>query len=174
MAIMDETSMMRFFVNCFSELAVTLVSQLNPILLARVDPKKLISAFSYVADGKRVEAPDWELAPGWRDEDVRIGKDYSALLQESFQVDSIQALAGKSSKDLVGLWNSDDVTTKDPYNNPRLKAARQTWSDHMATQGANIPIAVVAESDEVPAVCMRHKSKRTGRSYFVCCVCQKS
>lgn len=158
--LMERSSLIQFLTNCAISLLVTIFSQVDPILLPRVDPKKITSAITYVDDGgKRVQCPEWNLAPGWHGQDVCIGTDYSKLLKSSFDVDAIQDLC---PKDIIRLWNSDTFDTPHPYNNLLLTKANDVWRKHTNAQGANIPLNVIASSDKTPAVCTRSRQSRLG------------
>ena len=100
-------------------------------------------------DKKRVHAPAWEHAPGWREEDICVGKEYGELLKSSFGVNTIQALAEKSPKDLARLWNSDNHTTNALFNNIELTNTAHDWNKHLKKQRESIPICKVNGEDMV-------------------------
>ncbi|KAF9521659.1 hypothetical protein CPB83DRAFT_900448 [Crepidotus variabilis] len=146
-AIFEPISSMRHFTGGFSELCVDLVRQMDPCLLVRVDIAKLISSFSYVVEGVRTQAPEWPLAPGWRGEDVRVGKSYDRLLKKKFNVSSIQELAKKYPKNLAKLWNTDDPGSSLPFGNPEYKAALDQWEAHAKRSRSKIPLYSVTDSE---------------------------
>ena len=71
----------------------------------RVDADGFFSTISIEIDGERITAPRWVDAPGWRGEDVRVGKSYSELLRSDFGVESIEELARTNPEGLMRLWN---------------------------------------------------------------------
>jgi hypothetical protein len=117
---------------------------MDPTLLPRIDSERFLSAFSAVIDGKREQAPSWKLGPGWSGEDVRIGKDYTKLLGDSFSVSTTARLAEQSRDDLMRLWNSDNYTTDDAYNKPELTQLRDRWAAHVDSMMECIPLCVTA------------------------------
>ena len=93
----------------------------------RVDADGFFSTISIEIDGERITAPRWVDAPGWRGEDVRVGKSYSELLRSDFGVESIEELARTNPEGLMRLWNSDNHTTPYPFDKPHLAEAKQEW-----------------------------------------------
>ena len=166
MAIFEPISQLRHFSRGLLQLAIGLVSQLHPHLLARIDKDLFLRSISCVIDNERVAAPSWELGPGWTDEDVKIGTDYQPLLRNRFNVQSLQDLGKKGPDMLIRLWNSDCVDTPDAYNNQKLSGALTQWEQHRKQQGSNIPVTVTTDKagDTTFGVQLEQRRKGEGDS----------
>ncbi|KDR66009.1 hypothetical protein GALMADRAFT_148182 [Galerina marginata CBS 339.88] len=139
-SVMAPESILRHFSRCAVELLSETMRQLDPALLPRLDVQGFMNCITFNINGVRTAAPDWELAPGWRGEDTRPGKDVSSLLQQSFgQVDPTNL----SIDQLLHACNSDNHTSEDPYGNPAITAALNGWHEYTNKASRNIPICVV-------------------------------
>ncbi|KAF9521642.1 hypothetical protein CPB83DRAFT_900449 [Crepidotus variabilis] len=145
-SVFEPISQLRDFTGGICELVVGLIRQLDPCLLARVDIHRLISAFSCVVDGVRVQAPDSPLAPGWSGDDVRIGKRYHDFLQSNFDVSSLQKLAEKEPEALALMWNTDVIGSTLPFNNSLYQQAMDEWEAHIKRQQIKIPLYATIKS----------------------------
>jgi len=141
------------------ELIMGLVTQVNPCLLLRVDVPKLIQSFSYIEDLIRVEAPAWDMPPGWASEDLEVGYDYRELLKDEFQVETIEELAEKDPAGLAKLWNSNTVASEAPYNRTDYKEAVEEWAKHSVRAEAAIPVCVLTKEGR-DAVKFRGQSRK--------------
>jgi hypothetical protein len=130
--------------NCLlTQAIVYFAQQLPPAMLPRVDKSMAMKMVSVVVDNKRITADDWELGPGWMGEDVRIGKDYTEVMN-SLNVECPEDLPAKK---LALLCNSDAMT-QIPFNNVSLQDATAEWSTHLSKSKECIPVCVVADGEE--------------------------
>ena len=141
------------------QLVVGITSQWDVTFLPRVDPDLFLSSISCVIDGKRTQAPAWDLAPAWKGEDVQNGKEYTDLLQSAFNVSSLSELAEKDPDSLLQLWNSDNYMTEHPFDRPQITQTRDAWIAHIKEEALSIPLcAINGESKSFK----RYQSKRKG------------
>ena len=132
--ISEPISYLRHWSRGALELLVGIMGQMDPRILPRIDADKFLSSISGVIDGERIRAPAWDLGPGWKGDDVEIGKRYTGI-------------SDLDAESLVRLWNSDNKETPFPFNKPQLLEARDRWTAHVEEQMRSIPVCALMDED---------------------------
>ncbi|THU76781.1 hypothetical protein K435DRAFT_878731 [Dendrothele bispora CBS 962.96] len=131
--LMDEHSYFLWFTrSCISKCS-GFVNQTPPDLRIRIDEELFLSSFSMVHEGTRIQAPSWPMGPGWKGDDVRIGKRYDDL-----QLLDIED-PDEREREKIRKWNSDEGSGY-PYGKKERLDQSMKWKELTKVSGQCYPL----------------------------------
>ncbi|THV03432.1 hypothetical protein K435DRAFT_914036 [Dendrothele bispora CBS 962.96] len=131
--LMDEHSYFLWFTrSCISKCS-GFVNQTPPDLRIRIDEELFLSSFSMVHEGTRIQAPSWPMGPGWKGDDVRIGKRYDDLqlldIEDPYE----------REREKIRKWNSDEGSDY-PYGKKERHDQSMKWKELTKESGQCYPL----------------------------------